>query len=262
MEFCTLFSGSGGNCIYVGSASARLLIDAGLSAVTIEKALSEIGVEPRSIDGILVTHEHSDHISGLSAMANKYGMPVYANTRTWAAMPQRAAGVKAGQARVFATGSEFYINDIGIRPFPISHDAAEPVGFALLCEGKKICTATDTGRFTKGMAECVKGADLMLLESNHDVNMLKNGAYPAYLKARILSALGHLSNESAAQAAVMLAGLSVRRFVLGHLSAQNNREELALAAVCGALEANGAAPGKDVHIGVAHRDRHGSLYRL
>lgn len=262
MEFCTLFSGSSGNAIYISSAHARILVDAGMPAATILRALESIGVAPHTLTGILVTHEHTDHTAGVGVMSRKLHLPVYANLKTWEAMESRAGAIAPGNARIFTTGRDFYIQDIGVRAFSVPHDAADAVGFALHAAGKKICIMTDLGQFSPRLLEEASSSDLILLESNHDLAMLQNGKYPSYLKRRIRSNKGHLSNDSASDAACRLLDRGVRRFILGHLSGENNREELALQTVCSALTGKGAQAGRDVYVAVAHRDRPGGLYTV
>ena len=226
-----------------------------MPAKTIEGALDDIGVSPASIDGILITHEHSDHTSGAGVFSRRYDVPVYANKGTWEAIGAKAGKIASGNARIFDTGKEFYIEDIAVRPFATPHDAAEPVGYALHTGGKKACVATDLGHFNRSILNEVDKADIILVESNHDIDMLNAGKYPAYLKKRILSRKGHLSNDAAADAVVQMCNRDIRRFILGHLSHENNREDIAKSVVCGALESAGIKPGKDAMLGMAHRDR-------
>jgi phosphoribosyl 1,2-cyclic phosphodiesterase len=252
--FCPLFSGSGGNAAYVATSHTRLLVDAGMSALAIGRALSGLGASLSDVDGVLVTHEHSDHVKGILTLARRYGLCVYANEKTWLAMSAIAAKVPSPQMRVFETGQDFYIKDIAVRSFPIPHDAAEPVGFRLYAGGKTVCTMTDLGAMSKDLLREASGADVVLIESNHDVELLRCGPYPAHLKRRILSKHGHLSNADAGSAVGALAKSGVRRFYLGHLSAQNNREELALRAASGAIASLGLALGRDIALAVAKKD--------
>ena len=262
MAFYPLFSGSSGNSLLAASGHACVLIDAGKPAKYIEQALDCQGISPKTISGILITHEHSDHIAGMGAFSRRYDIPVYANHATWLAIGSKAGEIKTGNARIFQTGQDFYIGDMGIKPFAISHDAAEPVGYCLYAGGKKICIATDLGHFPKTLLQEAAGSDLMLLESNHDETMLKTGPYPAYLKTRILSRKGHLSNSGAGEVAAKLANSGIRRLVLGHLSAENNREDIAMSTVCGLLASAGIRPGQDIKISLAPRDRPGQLYDI
>ncbi|MFR4009238.1 MAG: MBL fold metallo-hydrolase [Christensenellales bacterium] len=248
-----LFSGSSGNSIMIESAHTTLLVDAGMSAAAITKALKVHGKSPEEIDGILLTHEHTDHISGVNQLCKRYGLALYANANTYQGMEAKMQDVPIGQARVFTTGEDFYVQDIAIHAFPIPHDAAEPVGYALYAAGAKVCVATDMGHMTKRILQELEGANALVLESNHDLELLKNGKYPQFLKRRILSNKGHLSNDMAAQAAVALAQTGTRQIILGHLSSENNREPIAERTVCEQLCAQGAVVGSDVCVHVAHK---------
>lgn len=262
LEFCPLFSGSSGNCVYIASEHTRLLVDVGLAAKHIAHALDSIDVDPASIDGILITHEHSDHISGAGVFSRRYDVPVYANKGTWEGIGSKAGDIRTGNARIFDTGKEFYVRDIAVRPFKTPHDANESVGYALHTGNKKACVATDIGYIPQAMLDELADSDIILLESNHDVDMLAAGRYPQHLKRRILSRKGHLSNDAAGDAIVKLHERNVRRFILGHLSKDNNREDIAKNAVCNAMEAAGIAPGKDALVALAYRDRASGLYVL
>ena len=260
LSFCPLFSGSSGNAVYVSSGEVRLLVDAGVSGQRTKQALQSIGVMPEQLTAILVTHEHADHTMGVGVLSRRYNLPVYATSDTWCAMMPRLGAIEARNVREFQSGSDFYIGDMGVVPFPIPHDAADPVGFSFEARGIKVSVATDLGFIREDWLSCVEGSDILLLEANHDVDMLKAGPYPYDLKHRILSRKGHLSNEDAGRAAVKLISRGVRHFMLGHLSAENNFPELALQTVCGALRDEGAAPGQDVRVELTWRDRVSALY--
>ena len=238
MIFCPLYSGSSGNALFVQAGNTRLLIDAGKSGKCIREALLSIGVEPATLNAILVTHEHSDHIAGVGVLCRKYHIPVLANAPTWNAMARKVGEIPPGMRLTFDSHSDFYLGDIGVAPFLIPHDAAEPVGFRLYHGALSISTATDLGRFTKALREQLSGSNLVLLESNHDPDMLRrNEHYSAALKERILGNRGHLSNAACADAVIQLAQTGVKQIILGHLSGENNLPELALATshpACGA----------------------------
>ena len=250
MELCPLFSGSSGNASLIRTTNTTILIDAGMAASAIVKELSRIHVHPDQIDGILVTHEHSDHIKGVGALSRKYDLPVYANANTWQAMEASVGKIKLKNIRIFQSNSTFFVREFGLFPFSISHDAAEPVGFCVEFQGRKISFLTDLGRFNSKLLDCLTGSGIVLVESNHDVEMLKTGPYPVALKRRISSEKGHLSNEAAAKAIVMLSSRGIKGFILGHLSQQNNRELLALDTVRKAL----AESGEQAGLAVARRD--------
>ncbi len=238
----------------MASTDTRLLVDAGMSARAIDRALCNLSVTLRDIDGVLITHEHTDHIKGIQTVARRYGVPIYANEKTWSAMKKTSAQIPLSLIRTFETGKDFYIGSIAIQSFPIPHDAIDPVGFCLNAKGKVACVMTDIGCMNKDMLQHAQNADVMLIESNHDEDMLKKGPYPAYLKRRILSRRGHLSNVDAGRAVCELTQRNVRRFYLGHLSAQNNREDIVLSTVCGMLSANDIVLDRDIALTVAKRD--------
>lgn len=247
-----LFSGSSGNSTYIGTEKSALLVDAGFTGKAVLSALDSIGdcIKPQ---GIVITHEHIDHINAVGVISRKLDIPIYANGETWAAMEKKLGNLSLKNVCVIDT-SEFYIGDICIKPFETSHDAAHPFGYAFYANGAKLCTMTDTGKFNNNMLSEAENSDIMLLEANHDVGMLKNGPYPKQLKDRILSVKGHLSNIQAAQASVELAKRGVRAFLLGHLSKENNTLEYAFNTVRDGLFDNGIVPGKDVAIGMTKRD--------
>ena len=198
MRFSPLYSGSSGNCSVVSEGSTNVLVDAGMPGKAITDALNDVGIDPRKLSAIVVTHEHSDHIKGIGVMSRRYDIPVYANERTWKAMSPLIGNVGMKNIRTFVTGQNFYLGDIDVDPFPTSHDAAEPVGYVFAAKGVKLVYMTDTGFVPEAMRETAKGADMLFLESNHDVDMLKTGPYPYQLKKRILSDKGHLSNDACA----------------------------------------------------------------
>lgn len=262
IAYCPLFSGSSGNAAVLRSEKTQLLIDAGLSGKTITGAMEQYGFRPQELRGILITHEHSDHIKGAGILSRKLDIPIYANAATWQAMEGSIGPVAARNVRIFRTGEEFFVGDVNVTPYSISHDAAEPVGYSFCCKGRKIAQMTDLGYAPQSVLEAVSGAELLLLESNHDIEMLKTGSYTYALKKRILGQKGHLSNEAAGDVCLELAKRGVRRFILGHLSRENNLEELAYATVCGTLQGAGALVGKDVQLYMAHRDRPAGVFEL
>ena len=222
LTVCPLFSGSSGNSIYVSCGGVRLLVDAGVSAARVEANLSEIGVNISQIDAILVTHEHIDHVRALGVLCRKHGLPVYANEGTWNGILQKESGIPQRCRRVFYTGEDFYIGAMSVHPFPIPHDALEPVGYTLSCQGLSCGIATDIGHIEEGWLRAVSGCQALVLEANHDVEMVERGPYPQRLKKRILSRNGHLNNADCAKALVKLAGAGTRAAFLAHLSADNN----------------------------------------
>ena len=261
--FCPLFSGSSGNALFIGAGNTRLLIDAGLSGRTVSEALASIGILPETLNGILVTHEHSDHVKGVGILSRKYHLPIYANPRTWAAMEKQIGAVAPHLRREFETGESFFVGDFSIMPFAVPHDAADPVGYRVYYGSASVATATDMGYFSPKVCDALSGVNLMVLESNHDIDMLRaNEHYSAALKARILGRHGHLSNVACAEALWMLYQTGVRHVVLGHLSHENNTPELAMRTVCEAMQAHGLTPGSDIFVDMAWRDHVGGVYEL
>lgn len=254
MKFCSLFSGSSGNSIFIASKNTKILIDAGLPGKSIEGALKEIGEEPKEIDGIFVTHEHSDHIKGVGVLSRKYDIPVYANEKTWDKMKTLIGNIKEYNIRILDSNS-LSIKDMDIINYSIPHDAAAPMGYAVYADGKKACVATDLGNFTREVKDNIKDADIILLESNHDIEMLKFGPYPYVLKRRILSDVGHLSNEACGNAIVEIMTEKPKRIILGHLSNTNNYPDLAYQTVINVLNENNVKIGEDVFLTMADRSK-------
>lgn len=250
-RFCSLYSSSSGNCTYIGSSQGGILIDIGVTAKRTELALSNIGVDPSTIRAIFVTHEHSDHIKGIKVFAARYKIPVYASAGTLAGMEK----LEAVDSRVLTD----VIPDSGIeaagmfvRPFRTPHDSNESTGYSILTpDEKRIAVATDIGTVTETVMNSIWGSDLVLLESNHDVGMLRTGPYPYFLKERILSDVGHLSNESCAETAVKLVKSGTTRLVLGHLSKENNIPALAFETTRAAMTMAGAREDTDYLLSVA-----------
>ena len=255
MKLCSIASGSSGNCIFVGSEETNLLVDAGISAKRIEYGLNQIDIKPDTIQGILVTHEHSDHVSGLGIMARRYHIPIYATYETAMAFRgNRYLGEIAEELINYVESDKtFMINDISIEPFSTSHDAANPVCYTMQIDDGKIGIATDLGKYDDYILSKLNGSDLLLIEANHDINMLMVGKYPYYLKQRILGDRGHLSNDSSAGLISKLLNGKTQQIILAHLSKENNYEELAYETVLCELTRLGT-PLSDFKLSVAHRD--------
>lgn len=241
MKLCSIASGSSGNCIYVGSNSTNLLVDAGISAKRIENGLSGIDIQPDTLQGILITHEHSDHVSGLGILARRYNIPIYATYETARAIGQiKSLGEIPQELYHYIKPNEaFVINDINIEPFATSHDASNPVCYTMQAEGHKIGVATDLGKYDDYIVSKLEASEILFVEANHDVNMLMVGKYPYYLKQRILGDRGHLSNETSANLIHKLIHPKLQRVMLAHLSKENNYEELAYETVCCELTGRG-----------------------
>lgn len=233
MRLCSIASGSSGNCVYIGSDATHLLIDTGISGKRIEQGLRELNLTPRDLDGILITHEHADHVSGLGVMARKYEIPIYATEGTIQAIFQ-SGSLGNVEEELFHTVKEderFILKDLTINPMHISHDAVQPVAYRISYGNKKVGICTDLGIYNDYTVECLKGMDALLLEANHDVNMLQVGPYPYYLKQRILGDRGHLSNENSGRLLCRILHDGLQTVVLGHLSKENNLPELAYESV-------------------------------
>lgn len=259
-RFCPLFSGSSGNAIYIGSGNTHLLVDAGLPGKAIEQALASIGVRPQELSAIFITHEHSDHIRGAGVLARRLGVPVYANEKTWAAMQKGLGQVPAAQQRVFWDEQDFYVGTVNVQPYSIPHDAADPVGYCFYMGDKKISVATDLGHANGRIIDRIADSDILLIEANHDVDMLaRNPNYPAALKRRIRGSHGHLSNDQCAETLLQLLARNVRVAYLAHLSEHNNTPECAMESVTAFLRDNGVRVGADLRLSLAARDTVGEL---
>ena len=257
MRLCSIASGSSGNCIYIGSASHSVLIDAGISGKRIEAGLNEIDRSTPDIDAILLTHEHSDHIKGLGVLARRYGIPIYTTQGTAAAVKKMTTlgKIPPDLLHIIRPDAAFEIGNLTVRPFRIYHDAADPVGYRIESGDKSAAVATDLGHYDDYIVEQLKGLDVLLLESNHDIRMLEVGRYPYYLKRRIMGELGHLSNETAGQLLSRCLHDDIKEIFLGHLSHENNYEALAYETVCSEVTMSDTPyKSSDFHIAIAHRD--------
>ena len=259
IKFCSLFSGSSGNSIFFSDGTTRLLMDAGLSAKRIIQALGSIGENPCELSAILVSHEHIDHTRGAGILSRKFNTPVYANSRTWQAMDSIVGSVADCNRQQFETGVLFSLGSVTVNTFSIPHDASEPVGFSIYSDNRKITVATDIGHINEELVGHLEDSDLLLLESNHDREMLRIGPYPWSLKKRIEGDQGHLSNDAASKVIVHMAQRGMKRFLLGHLSKENNFPELAYQTVCNALQENSLCIGRDLELEVVRRDCIGTV---
>ncbi len=233
MRMCPLASGSSGNCIYIGSSDTHLLVDIGISGKKVESALNTIGLTGRDINGILITHEHSDHIQGLGVFARKYGIPMYATWGTIEAIGnvKSLGNIDSSLFKIVRADEIFNVGDITVNPMHISHDAADPVAYRVLSDGKNMAVCTDLGCYTDYTIDCLTGMDAIVLEANHDIRMLEQGPYPYPLKRRILGELGHLSNEASGRLLASVLNDTIRKIFLGHLSLENNYPDLAFESV-------------------------------
>ena len=233
MNLCSIASGSSGNCIYTGTEKTGILIDAGISAKKIEQGLAEIDRNIKEIKGIFVSHEHSDHIKGIGVLARKHHIPIYGTRGTIEAIRKCTTLGKIDEDlyHVIQAEEDVVVDDLVVKPFRISHDAAEPVAYRMECGEKSAAVATDLGFYNQNIVDKLQKLDVLLLESNHDTHMLQVGGYPYPLKQRILSDRGHLSNESAGKLLCHLLHDDLKAVFLGHLSKENNYEELAFETV-------------------------------
>ena len=257
MKLCSIASGSSGNCIYVGSDHTHIIIDAGISKKKIEEGLGKIGISGEELDGILVTHEHSDHIQGLGVFSRKYKVPIYATAGTICGIENyKSLGkMPEGLFHSIKADEEFSLGELTIKPFAISHDAIEPTGYRIEKNQKSVAVATDLGNSDKYIVEKLKDVNALVLEANHDVHMVEVGPYPYPLKRRVLGEQGHLSNELSGRLLCDILHDDLQCVMLGHLSKENNYESLAYETV--KLEVtlgDNKYKGDDIHIVVAKRD--------
>ncbi len=253
-RFCPLFSGSSGNCLYIGTSTAGILIDAGVSARRIEQALTAREIDFKTIRAVFVTHEHSDHIAGLRVLQKHLHIPIYASAGTCEGIAEAAAY----DSVCLAITDAIELDEFLVTPFKTSHDSRESTGFRVaLRDGRSVGIATDLGMMTAAVRGQLHGCDLIHIESNHDVRMLENGPYPYILKRRILSATGHLSNEACAAELPNLIRHGTTRVFLGHLSRENNLPTLAEATAESALQSCGMTRNIDYVLQVAPPEHDG-----
>ncbi len=232
LAVCVLASGSKGNAIYISDGFTAILIDAGLSATEIKRRLKSRGLNPRDLNAILLTHEHSDHIQAVGVLSRQLKLPIYLNR----SIKKKVSSANSlHEIRTFNSGSTFQINNLAVHPFAVSHDAADPVGFTIGQNGSRIGVATDLGIVTPHVRENLKHCHLLILEANHDPDMLINGPYPWYLKRRIQSRNGHLSNGQSKRLLMELQHQGLEHVILAHLSQTNNAPQKVLAEVSEAL---------------------------
>ena len=254
LNFCSLYSGSSGNSLLVQSNQTNLLIDCGVSSKKIENALNTLDINPHSINGILITHEHSDHIQGLGVFAKKYNIPIYINPKTLNAITKQKDKIETCIIKKFDVDDHFEINDLNIKSFKIPHDAVNPCGFTINNNDKTIGIATDIGHITNNIIKELEPCDFILLESNYDPEVLKCSSYPYYLKQRIAGPTGHLSNEMAGKTISYLLKNNLKKASLGHLSKENNFPELAYKSVIEEL-INNNYNENSLQLSVANRDK-------
>lgn len=262
LNFCSLYSGSSGNSLFVETENTKILVDTGVSCKKIETALNDINVEPNSLDGILVTHEHIDHVQALGTLSKKFDLPVFVNQETLDAMPKQKDKITNKNVKLFKVNDKFEIGDLLIKPFSIPHDAANPCGFSIYKDDKKISIATDIGHMTNDILKNLEESLFIMLESNYDPEVLRCSSYPFHLKNRIAGPIGHLPNEMAGKTISHLLKSGLKTAMLGHLSKESNFPELAYQTVLGELLANSNYNGNNLSLSVASRDIHSNLIKL
>ncbi|UCZ53221.1 MBL fold metallo-hydrolase [Bacillus shivajii] len=248
LRLSVLASGSTGNAIYVETDDQKLLIDAGLSGKKIEECFEKVNVSPKDLDGILVTHEHSDHIKGVGILARRYNLPIYANDKTWKAMESKLGTVTLDQKFHFEIGETKAFGQLDVETFGVSHDAAEPMFFTFHHGGRKLSIVTDTGYVSERIKGITKDSNAFVFESNHDMDMLRMGKYPWNIKRRILGDEGHVSNVDAGLALADILTDKPASVYLAHLSLDNNMKDLAKMTVQQTLEEKGFAVGDQVKL--------------
>ncbi|QAY67525.1 MBL fold metallo-hydrolase [Paenibacillus protaetiae] len=245
LQFTVLASGSTGNATIIHNGDKMIMVDAGLSVKKLEELMLERGVRGHQLDALFVTHEHSDHIKGLGAFARKHDLQVFANEATWGAMERHVGKIAPEKRVVMQTGEAVLIGSMEVQSYPISHDAAEPVGYTFTEYGEKLALATDLGYMSDKVKKHIIDSDVLVLESNHDTEMLRMGRYPWNIKRRILSDVGHLSNVAAGEALCELLTDRTKRVYLAHLSLDHNMMDLAMMTVQSVLEDRGLFFKKD-----------------
>lgn len=253
VRFCPLVSGSSGNSTYIGTKHTHILIDAGVSCKQIVEHIAELKLTPQQIDAIFITHEHIDHIKGAGVLSRKYDIPVYATPGTWEGIGKTVGDFAQKNIKYVYEDEVCVINDLCVKPFAIPHDTNEPVSYSITAENCKMTVATDIGHITDTVKENIYDSDVLLLEANHDLDMLRNGSYPWPLKKRILGENGHLSNIAAGDTLSDIITGKLKYVFLGHLSKENNEPHLAYETVSEILEKNKIKVGTYFKLDMASR---------
>jgi len=259
-KISVLASGSSGNSIYVSDGKMNILVDVGLSGKEMEKRLNEIDVSPDEIDAIIITHEHRDHVSGAGIFSRRYNIPIYANDPTWNNSYKCIGKINKKHCEIIK--NDFMLGDIAVHPFSISHDAASPFAYILYCNKKKIGIATDMGYFDEKIVNELKELDFLVIEANHDLDMLMTGDYPWNVKHRIKGDEGHLSNDDTAALLPKIIGENEPQILLAHLSEDNNNPEVAYITVKNSLRANDLKEGDDYNLDFTYQDKPTRVYEI
>ena len=260
-NFCSLYSGSSGNSLFIETQNTKLLVDAGVSSRKIETALNDINIDPSTLDGILITHEHTDHVQGLGTLSKKFDLPVFVNQETLDAMPKQRDKIADKNIKTFKVTDKFEIGDLEIKPFSIPHDAANPCGFNIWKDNKKISIATDIGHMTNPILKNLEESLFIMLEANYDPEVLRCSSYPFTLKSRIAGPTGHLPNEMAGKTISHLLKSGLKNAMLGHLSKESNFPELAYQTVMDELISNNYKENS-IQLSVASRDIHSKIINI
>lgn len=262
--FCSLASGSSGNCQYIASETTGILLDAGLSGKYINTSLESIDANLDQLQALFVTHEHGDHVKSAGILMRKYGLTLYVTQPTFECIEKKLGKYNKDKVVIIEKGKDIIIGDITVHTFDVSHDAIDCVAYSFIKDEQKISVVSDLGYVPIDLLSELIDSNLLMLESNHDVQMLNAGRYPYMLKRRILSNTGHISNETAGETIVRVhtCSHSLGHVILGHLSQDNNTPELAYETVKNILEEGGLEIGEDISLDLAYRDRVGKLYKL
>lgn len=264
MYFCSLASGSSGNCQYIATDNTVVLLDAGLSGKYITNSLEHINAKLENLKAIFITHEHSDHVKGAGILMRKYGVELYITEKTFCEVESKLGKIDLEKVKFIKKEEDLLIGDLVVHPFSVSHDAVDTVAYSFKKNDTKVSVVTDLGHVPLDILSKIIDSNLLMIESNHDVDMLNAGKYPYMLKRRILSNKGHISNVTAADTIVRAHTSSehLGHVILGHLSKDNNTPEIAYETVKSVIEENGITIGDEISLDLAYRDRVGKLYRL
>ncbi len=253
IKFQSFLSGSSGNSTFVTDGESKILVDCGANGKYIEECLERIDVEANDINAILISHAHRDHVFGVGVLSRRFDIPIYASEDTWDEMLSIIGNIKEKNIKIIKSDEQLKLGNMTIKPFSIPHDAKGALAYRIEGIDSKMAIATDIGHISDELFENLSGCDFIIIEANHDLEMLRNGRYPYYLKKRIMSDKGHLSNEDSAKLCTMLAKAGTKSFWLGHLSNENNTPHIAYNAVKDAFERAGISVGTDVCLNVLPR---------
>jgi len=262
LNFCSLSSGSSGNCYYLGNEFNGILIDAGIPAGAIRKFLKNMGISMQTIMGVLITHNHSDHIRGLELLTRKNNLPVFTTNNIWESIISPKNRISGNFMHEIALQQKFHLAGFDIEAFPVSHDAPETIGFHICAGYLKVTIATDLGHICQTAAPYIQAANLLIIESNYDEQMLVNGKYPHFLKARIQSDHGHLGNHQTSAFLADIVGENLRHICLAHLSNKNNTPEIALQTLQQTFSERGISTNGQLQISILNRYMPSEVIRL